>query len=116
MHRGRFVNPNPGLDDLSPAAVARDIIEGLWVVRGPARLNGRRAIKLTQTPAGHYQPQPVTLWVDAHTHLPLRMVNGAGTLATQVDWSYLRPIAANLALLRVPIPHGYPRVTPPGSG
>jgi hypothetical protein len=110
LHRGRFVDPNTGLDDLSPAALARDIIKGLWVVTGHTRLNGRPAIELTETPAGIYQPLPTLLWVDAHTHLPLRMINGPATLSSQVDWSYLKPTAANMARLQVPIPAGYPRV------
>ena len=110
LHRGRFVDPNTGLDDLSPAALARNIIKGLWVVTDRTQLNGRPAIKLTETPAGIYQPLPTVLWVDAHTHLPLRMINGKGKLSAQVDWSYLKPTAANMAQLQVPIPAGYPRV------
>jgi hypothetical protein len=110
LHRGRFVDPNTGLDDLSPAALARDIIKGLWVVTGRTRLNGRPAIELTETPAGVYLPRPTVLWVDAHTHLPLRMINGKGRFTAQVDWSYLKPTAANMTRLQVPVPAGYPRV------
>jgi hypothetical protein len=110
LHRGRFVNPNPGLDDLSPAALARGIIKGQWRVAGRTRLHGRQAIKLTETPAGSYMPLPTVLWVDARTHLPLRMNNGAGKSWAQSDWSYLKPTAANRALLRVPVPAGYRRV------
>lgn len=110
LHRGRFINPNPGLDDLSPAALARGIINGQWRVTGRTRLHGRQAIKLTETRAGSYQPLPTVLWVDARTHLPLRMINGAGKSWSQSDWSYLKPTAASRALLQVPIPAGYPRV------
>jgi hypothetical protein len=110
LHRGRFVDPNTGLDDLSPAALARGIIKGLWVVTGRTRLNGRPAIELTETPAGVYQPLPTVLWVDARTHLPLRMISGPAKSSTQVDWSYLKPTAANMTQLQVPIPAGYPRV------
>jgi hypothetical protein len=73
-------------------------------------VHGQQAIELTETPAGHYQPLPTLLWVNAHTYLPLRMLNGAGTRDwAQMDWYYLRPTPAHLALLRVPIPPGYPR-------
>jgi hypothetical protein len=113
LYRGRFVDPNIGLDDLSPAALARDIIKGLWVVTGRTRLNGRPAIELTETRAGVYQPLPTVLWVDARTHLPLRMINGPAKLSTQVDWSCLKPTAANMTQLLVPIPRATRASTAP---
>ena len=110
LRYGRFGNPNPGLDDLRPAALAQEITNGLWRVTRRGRVHGQLAIELTETPAGHYQPLPTLLWVNAHTYLPLRMLNGAGTRDwAQMDWYYLRPTPAHLALLRVPIPPGYPR-------
>ena len=110
LRYGRFGNPNPGLDDLRPAALAQEITKGLWRVTGRGRVHGQQAIELTETPAGHYQPLPTSLWVNAHTYLPLRMLNGAGLRNwAQMDWYYLRPTPAHLALLRVPIPPGYPR-------
>jgi hypothetical protein len=116
QHYGRFVNPNPGLNDLRPAALAREIADGQWRVTGRTHLNGQQAIELTQTPAGFYQPPPTLLWVNAHTYLPLRMIQGANKPeSAQVDWYFLKPTAANLALLRVPIPAGYRRSGPPGT-
>jgi hypothetical protein len=110
LRYGRFVNPNPGLDDLRPAALAQEITNGLWRITRRGHVHGQQAIQLTETPAGHYQPLPTLLWVNAHTYLPLRMLNGAGLRNwAQMDWYYLRPTPAHLALLRVPIPPGYPR-------
>jgi hypothetical protein len=110
LRYGRFGNPNPGLDDLRPAALAQEITKGLWRVTRRSRVHGQQAIELTETPTGHYQLLPTLLWVNAHTYLPLRMLNGAGTRDwAQMDWYYLRPTPAHLALLRVPIPPGYPR-------
>ena len=43
----------------------------------------------------------------------MRLVSGAASTGMAVgDFSYLPATAANLALLRVPIPAGYPRSTP----
>jgi hypothetical protein len=110
LRYGRFGNPNPGVDDLEPAALAQEITNGLWRVTHRGHVHGQQAIELTETPAGHDQPLPTLLWVNAHTYLPLRMLNGAGTRDwAQMDWYYLRPTPAHLALLRVPIPPGYPR-------
>ncbi|HEY6274696.1 MAG TPA: hypothetical protein VIX86_00025 [Streptosporangiaceae bacterium] len=109
LHTGRFSNPNPGLGDLSPAALAHQVVKGLWRVTGRTWVDGQRAIALTETPAGHYQPLPTLLWVNARTHLPLRMIQGAGRSPAVDNWYYLKPTKANMALLRVPIPPGYPR-------
>jgi hypothetical protein len=110
LRYGRFGDPNPGLDDLRPAALAQEITKGLWRVTRRGVVHGQQAIELTETPAGHYQPLPTLLWVNAHTYLPLRMVNGAGRRDwAQTDWYYLRPTPAHLAPLGVPIPPGYPR-------
>jgi hypothetical protein len=66
LHHGRFMNPNPGLNDLRPAALAQEIAKGQWRVTGRTHLNGQQAIQLTETPAGIYQPLPTLLWVNAH--------------------------------------------------
>lgn len=116
LHRGRFYNPYPGLADLSPRAVAREILKGQWRVTGRGRVDGQRAIELTENPPGRqrrgpvseYLPLPTLLWVSVSTHLPLRMVNGVGRpVVSQFDWRYLPPTRASMALLRVPVPFGY---------
>jgi hypothetical protein len=107
----RFPNPNDGLDDLRPPALAREIVEGQFRIIRLTHLGGQPAIELAETKRGHDRPLPALLWVNASTFLPLRMTTGAGTSqASQTSWYYLKPTAANLALLRVPIPHGYPGV------
>jgi len=105
----QFMNPNPGLNDLLPGALAKEITNGLWQVTRQGRYEGQPAIELTQTPKGIYRPLPVVLWVNAHTHLPLRMLWGRGaSSSTVVSWSFLRPTEANQALLNARIPAGYP--------
>lgn len=110
LHHGQFINPNTGLDDLSPTTLAQDIAKGLWRVTRRTHVDGQQAIELTETPASYaYRPLPTLLWVNAHTYLPLRMINGAGSTVTQSDWHYLKATTANLALLQMPIPAGYSR-------
>ena len=108
-HTRKFVNPGAGTGDLSPAGLAKGIANGQWRVTGRTTIGGQPAIKLTETKTGTYQPLPTVLWVNARTHLPIRMNNGAGPIWGQVDWHYLKPTAANMALLRVPVPPGYHR-------
>lgn len=96
-----------------PSSLVHGIAVGAWRVTGRTRLDGQRAFELAET--GHGQdilkPLPVTLWVSARTYLPIRLVIGAGqsTGRTVDTFRYLPPTPANLALLRVPIPAGYPR-------
>jgi hypothetical protein len=100
---------------LSPASLARGIAEGEWRVVHRARIAGQPAIELSETNRGpdHIMPLPTLLWVNARTHLPIRMVNGVGhATVTTNEWTYLRPTTANLRLLQVPIPPGYPRYVP----
>ena len=53
---------------------------------------------------------PTLLWVNEHTFLPLRMINGQGRkIWAQDDWHCLAPTKQHLAMLREPIPPGYPR-------
>jgi hypothetical protein len=100
---------------LSPADLARGIAKGYWRVVGRTRLEGQPAIELSETGRGPdlWGPLPTLLWVNARTHLPIRMVNGVGHAQWDVnEWAFLPPTAANLARLRVRIPPGYPRSVP----
>jgi len=105
----RFVNPGAGTGELSPAGIAKQIAMGQWRIAGRARVGGQPAIELAETRTGTFQPLPTTLWVSARTHLPIRMNNGPWAMWSQDEWHYLRPTAANMALLRVPVPPGYHR-------
>ena len=118
----RFTATVPIGSDISPGAIfgpanlARDIASGAWRVVGRTQLDGQQAIELSETDRGDnntaLEPLPVRLWVNAQTYLPIRLVFGArkGAPATAVqEFRYLPPTPANLALLRVPIPAGYPR-------
>jgi hypothetical protein len=100
---------------LSPASLARGITAGQWRIVRRTRLEGQPAIELSETSHGPdvIEPLPTLLWVNARTHLPIRMVNGVGsTSVTRDEWAYLPPTAANLKLLEVHIPPGYPRYFP----
>jgi hypothetical protein len=102
----------------NPATLARAIATEQWRVLRRTQLDGQQAIELRETRSGPFEPKPnvpVLLWVGAHTHLPLRWIAGGTSEKTAVayqDYAYLPPTAANLALLRVPIPPGYPRFSP----
>jgi hypothetical protein len=99
-----------------PHTLVSDISSGAWQVVGRTQLDGQQAIELSETDRGDnntaLEPLPVRLWVNAQTYLPIRLVIGVGGggqgIAVQ-DFRYLPPTPANLALLRVPIPAGYPR-------
>jgi hypothetical protein len=97
-----------------PSLLARGVATGAWRVVGRTHLDGQQAIELSETGHGQdvLEPLPVRLWVSAQTYLPIRLVfgSGHGSEATAIqDFRYLPPTPANLALLRVPIPAGYPR-------
>jgi hypothetical protein len=117
----RFTATVPTGSDISsggvfdPSTLVHGIAAGAWRVVARTHLDGQQAIELSET-GQHSQvilePLPVRLWVNAQTYLPIRLVIGASQdsngRAVQ-DFRYLPPTPANLALLRVPIPAGYPR-------
>jgi hypothetical protein len=96
----------------SPATLAQEIAKGQWRVLRRTRLDGQQVIVLSETPKGPIAPLPFLLWVNARTHLPLKYASGSGGATSSGIFAYLRPTPANLALLRVPIPRGYPRSDP----
>jgi hypothetical protein len=96
----------------NPATLARGIAQGVWRVVGRTQLDGHQAIELRSTGRSidHRQPLQGLLWIDAHTYLPIRMVTGTASTGMGVlEFRFLPPTAASLALLRVPIPPGYPQ-------
>jgi hypothetical protein len=110
-YHGRFFNPNPGLDDLSPRSMAQSIAKGDWRIVGHTRLDGQAALELSETAKARdqYDPKPALLWINEHSYLPLKMITGAGTSQPSVaTWSFLTPTPAHLTLLRPHIPLGFP--------
>jgi hypothetical protein len=100
----------------SSTTLVHGIATGAWRVTGRTQLDGQQAIVLSETDRGQdkniLEPLPVRLWVNAQTYLPIRLVAGAdpgGQPVAVQEFRYLPPTPANLALLRVPIPAGYPR-------
>lgn len=77
------------------------------------RAHGTTLVRLaSETSKGTISPLPFLLWVSARTDLPLKYASGSGGTTSSGIFAYLRPTPANLALLRVPIPRGYPRSDP----
>jgi hypothetical protein len=93
----------------SPATLAQGIAKGQWRVQRRTRLDGQPVIVLSETPKGNISPRPFLLWVSARTGLPVKYASGSGGVTSSGIFAYLRPTPANLALLRVRIPRGYPR-------
>jgi hypothetical protein len=110
----RFTAPVPGGSDVgpggffNPSLLARGLAAGAWRVVGRARVDGQPAIELKENGNRKGIPEslPGRLWVNAQTYLPIRLVFGGSSVQ---DFRYLPPTPANLALLQVPIPPGYPR-------
>jgi hypothetical protein len=96
----------------SPATLAQGIARGQWRVLRRTRLDGQQVIVLSETPKGTIAPLPFLLWVSVRTHLPLKYTSGSGGATSSGIFAYLRPTPADLALLQVPIPRGYPRSEP----
>jgi RNA polymerase sigma-70 factor (sigma-E family) len=100
----------------APGTVRGYASRALAVAR--TRLDGQQAIELSETGRGMdlIEPLPTLLWVNAQTYLPMRLVSGTASTEMGVfNFSYLPATPANLALLRTPIPAGYPRSNPEGS-
>ena len=107
---------------VSPALIRSEIASGNFTVDGIVKLNGRDAVKLGWTQKvgpTKYSPTAVTtLWVDATTYVPLRMVTQ--TLATvpaptrtlettTLTYQMIPATTASLETLTTPIPAGFTR-------
>jgi hypothetical protein len=92
----------------NPAVLAQQIAEGQWRIMGRTRLDGQPTIELNETPSGDLEPLPEHLWLNARTYLPLLCTSPVDSQ----EFAYLPPTRANLALLAVPIPRGFPRSDP----
>jgi hypothetical protein len=104
------------------AAVRLSLRCGGYGLAGRQWVDGVKAIKLVTKPqtgpfAKNRVPVLETLWVDPSTYLPVRLLwqwpqahgQPDGTLVSDFRW--LAPTKANLAALRVKIPHGFRQVT-----
>jgi hypothetical protein len=115
-------------------ALRFEITNGRWRISRHHKVDGQQTIELmSQARAGIVLPhkrevtgqRAVRLWVNAHTYLPVRQAifitaparrihpHGTGNITIYQwvsDYALLPPTAANLAKLRVPIPHGFRRV------
>jgi hypothetical protein len=94
-----------------PAEIRTALSCGHYRIAGQQQLGTARAIKLVSVkPDGPYSE---TLWVSPATYLPMRLTwhwldqRGAGPGTLTGDFRWLRPTAANLANMRVTVPHGF---------
>jgi hypothetical protein len=76
---------------------------GAYTVAGRQELGGVDALKIT---GGSGQ---IMLWVNPATYLPMRLERGG---LTQVNFQWLAPTQANLAMLNMPVPASFHRVAP----
>ena len=109
-----------------PALLRREVALGLWRVTGHVTIDGRPALELVWKTSPATDAWPVgspnrsgelrrTLWVDAHTYLPIRqrIQLGSGSSGPfsgiTADYRLLPPTPANLATLQPVIPKGFTR-------
>jgi hypothetical protein len=77
---------------------------GAYTVAGSQELGGVDALKIT---GGSGQ---ITLWVNPVTYLPMQLEQGG---VAQVNFQWLAPTRANLAMLNMPVPASFHQVVPP---
>ena len=113
-----------------PALLRREVALGLWRVAGHVTIDGRPALELVWKASPARGAWPVgspdrsgelrrTLWVDAHTYLPIRQRIRLGSSssgpfsAITADYRLLPATPANLARLQPVIPKGFTRTHEP---
>jgi hypothetical protein len=85
---------------------------GELVVTGSAEINGVPTIRLRTTISFETGPgSKGTIWVKRTNFVPVRIEVGKGGSSWRMDLQWLRPTKPNRAQLRVPIPHGFHRVS-----
>jgi hypothetical protein len=124
--------PRPGCTvgqvDLTPAQWAREVRKLLScgaAVAGHRRVDGVDTIELklrssyqracaAANDQRRCQPEDVgwhgTLWADASTYRPVRLISHGRHYGFQIDFRWLAPTAASLAQLHQPIPAGFRHV------
>lgn len=96
----------------SPALIRSGIASGHFTVGGTVKLHGRAALKVSWVSSVPGGTDRVTIWVDARTYVPLRMVWaswwGPGeTLITTCTYQLRPATATSLNLLNPVIPPGF---------
>jgi hypothetical protein len=94
----------------NPGGMRELVATGVWQVAGVTRIGGQKAIKLTRHWSSSGATDRQTLWVDAGTYLPIRLIERDPNGSQQVDFRFLAPSAANLAKLTVTVPPGFTKV------
>jgi hypothetical protein len=115
----------------NPALLRHEVALGYWRVARRTDLDGRPALELVWKPSQAADAWPAggagtrpgelhrTLWVDAHSYLPLRqriqLTGGAvgPFYGVTADYRLLPPTPANLAKLRPVVPKGFSRTHGP---
>jgi hypothetical protein len=77
---------------------------GAYTVAGKQDLGGVEALKITGSSG------QLTLWVNPRTYLPIRLQQLG---PVQVNFQWLAPTRANLAMLNMPVPASFHQVVPP---
>jgi hypothetical protein len=95
-----------------PPALAQAIVDGQWRIVRRTQVDGQPALVLSETSAGHIYPRPFLLWISARSYLPLKYAARGDGITSSGIFAYLPPTRANMRLLQVPIPRGYPRSNP----
>ena len=107
-----------------PALLRHEVAQGLWRLAGHVKIDGRPALELVWKAipangvwaaggAGRSGQLHRTLWVDAHTYMPIRQRIQLGSSSTgafygiTANYRLLAPTPANLARLRPVIPRGF---------
>ena len=116
----------PALGSAEYAALTRKALScGQFRADGQQWINGVRALRLAGTPRllrqlrgdewGRDGPRAVTLWVNATTYLPVRVTVSGWKIPDRktINFVWLKPTPANLAMLNVKVPAGLHEVQRP---
>jgi hypothetical protein len=96
-------------------AIVRSLLtQNIYSITGRTTLHGRDVLVLTL--AKGQQSLPSTIWIDAHSYLPVHAqytqpgsAPGSGTVTVTLDVTFLPPTSQNLANLRADVPSGFTR-------
>lgn len=86
-----------------PDFVRSQLACGAYTVVGEQAVGGVNALEIKGS-SGH-----LTLWVNPATYLPVRLETGP----LRIDFQWLPPTPAHLAMLNMPVPAGFHQVPPP---